>query len=64
MGVYMGIFNATITIPQIAAGLLGGMLFSLLGGQAVYMLGLSGASMIVAGISVLFIKENKYAKKN
>ena len=30
-GVYMGIFNATITIPQIAAGLLGGVLLSALG---------------------------------
>jgi maltose/moltooligosaccharide transporter len=59
MGVYMGIFNATITIPQITAGLLGGALLSLLGGHAVYMLGLSGASMIIAGISVIFIKEHK-----
>ena len=62
MGVYMGIFNATITIPQITAGLLGGALLTLLGGHAVYMLGLSGASMIIAGISVLFIKEHKYSK--
>jgi maltose/moltooligosaccharide transporter len=64
MGVYMGIFNATITIPQITAGLLGGILLSLLGGQAVYMLGLSGISMIVAGISVIFIKEYKSSKEN
>ncbi len=63
MGVYMGIFNATITIPQIAAGLLGGVLLTLLGGHAVYMLGLSGVCMVVAGISVFFIKENKYYKK-
>jgi maltose/moltooligosaccharide transporter len=59
MGVYMGIFNATITIPQIAAGLLGGILFSLMGGHAVYMLGLSGISMLLAGISVIFIKEHQ-----
>ena len=64
MGVYMGIFNATITIPQITAGLLGGVLLSLLGGHAVYMLGLSGASMIVAGISVIFIKEYQSSKEN
>lgn len=63
MGVYMGIFNATITIPQITAGLLGGLLLSLLGGHAVYMLGLSGACMIVAGISVIFIKEAHGSKK-
>lgn len=64
MGVYMGIFNATITIPQIAAGLLGSILFTLLGGHAVYMLGLSGTSMILAGISVIFIKEYKSSKEN
>ena len=57
MGVYMGIFNATITIPQITAGLLGGFLLTLLGGHAVYMLGLSGISMAIAGVSVIFIKE-------
>ena len=59
MGVYMGIFNATITIPQIAAGLLGSILLTLLGGEAVNMLGLSGASMLLAAISVLFIKEHQ-----
>jgi len=64
MGVYMGIFNATITIPQIAAGLLGSILFTRLGGHAVYMLGLSGASMILAGISVIFIKEYQSTKEN
>jgi len=63
MGVYMGIFNATITIPQIAAGLLGSALFALMGSHAVYMLGISGISMIIAGISVLFIKEHKYSKE-
>ncbi len=61
MGVYMGIFNATITIPQITAGLLGGFLLTLLGGHAVYMLGFSGISMIIAGIAVIFIKEKKYS---
>jgi maltose/moltooligosaccharide transporter len=64
MGVYMGIFNATITIPQITAGLLGGMLLTFLGGHAVYMLGLSGTSMIIAGVSVFFIRENKYSQQS
>ncbi len=58
MGVYMGIFNATITIPQIAAGLLGGVILSMLGGQAIFMLGVAGLSMILAGISVVFVKEH------
>ena len=54
-GVYMGIFNATITIPQIAAGLLGGVLLSALGGTAINMVALAGVSMAVAGISALLV---------
>lgn len=57
MGVYMGIFNATITIPQITAGLLGGVILSALGGKAIYMLGVAGISMVLAAISVIFVKE-------
>ncbi len=57
MGVYMGIFNATITIPQIVAGLSGGIVLSLVGGHAILMLGVAGLSMIIAGISVVFVKE-------
>lgn len=49
-GVYMGIFNATITIPQLAAGAIGGLALSLLNGNAIYMIGLAGASMILAGL--------------
>lgn len=57
-GVYMGIFNATITIPQIAAGLLGGVALTLLGGKAINIIGLAGVSMLLAGICAkLVIKE-------
>lgn len=58
MGVYMGIFNATITIPQIAAGLLGGIVLTLVGGKAILMLGIAGLSMVIAGITVVFVKEH------
>lgn len=57
MGVYMGIFNATITIPQIAAGLLGSLVLKLVGGQAILMLGVAGLSMVAAAFSVVFVKE-------
>ena len=57
MGVYMGIFNATITIPQIAAGLLGSVVLTLVGGQAIYMLGVAGLAMVAAAVSVVFVKE-------
>ena len=64
MGVYMGIFNATITVPQIAAGLFGSLILTLVGGQAILMLGVAGLSMVVAGISVVFVKEHIITSKN
>jgi maltose/moltooligosaccharide transporter len=59
MGVYMGLFNATITIPQIAAGLLGGVIVNLLGGQAILMLGIAGICMIMASAAIFFVKEHE-----
>ncbi len=59
-GVYMGIFNATITIPQIAAGLLGGLALTLVGEKAINVVGLAGASMVLAGVCAkLVIKSNE-----
>ena len=49
-GVYMGIFNATITIPQIIAGFFGGILLQALGNEAINIIALAGGSMILAGI--------------
>lgn len=54
-GVYMGLFNATITIPQIAAGLLGGLLLSIMGGNPAAMLGIAGLSMAIAAIGAKWI---------
>jgi maltose/moltooligosaccharide transporter len=49
-GVYMGIFNATITIPQIGAGFLGGVILTAVGNQAIWVVGIAGISMIIAGL--------------
>lgn len=58
MGVYMGIFNFFIVIPQItAAAILGFFVKNLFGNEAVYALLLGGASMIIAGILVLFVDD-------
>ena len=62
MGVYMGLFNATITIPQIAASLLGGLILSLVGGTSIMMLGVAGLSMLIAGVTVIFVKEHVIIK--
>jgi maltose/moltooligosaccharide transporter len=57
MGVYMGLFNATITIPQIAAGLIGGSIIALFNNSPVAIIVISGVSMILAGLSVYLVKE-------
>jgi maltose/moltooligosaccharide transporter len=58
MGVYMGIFNFFIVIPQIlAATLLGFFTKHLFGNSAIYALVLGGCSMIVAALLCLRIKD-------
>lgn len=58
MGVYMGIFNFFIVIPQIlAASILGVLVKYIFQGQTIYALVLGGFSMIFAGIITLFVKD-------
>lgn len=57
-GVFMGIFNFTITIPQIVIGALGGLILKhIFGMNTPMMLVLAGIFMILAAISVYFVKE-------
>lgn len=60
MGVYMGIFNITVVVPQIVSGIvLGTMLKSFFNDEAIYMILLAGFSMILASASaMLFVKDN------
>ncbi len=54
MGVYMGIFNFFIVIPQlVAASALGFALRNWLGGEPIHVLVLGGCSLFVAGVCVL-----------
>ena len=54
MGVYMGIFNFFIVIPQlVAASALGFALRAWLGDQPIHVLVLGGCSLLVAGLCVL-----------
>jgi maltose/moltooligosaccharide transporter len=58
LGIYMGIFNFFIVIPQIlAASILGFFVRNIAGGQAIYALILGGASMILAGFLTLLVKD-------
>ncbi len=58
MGVYMGIFNFFIVIPQLlAATVLGLMLKTLFGNQPIYALLIGAASLFIAGLCVLRVAE-------
>jgi maltose/moltooligosaccharide transporter len=58
MGIYMGIFNFFIVIPQLlAASVLGLLLKLFFHGQPIYALALGGASLIVAGLCTLRVQE-------
>lgn len=58
MGIYMGIFNFFIVIPQlVAASVLGFMLKTFLGGEPIYALLVGGVSLFIAGVSVLRVAE-------
>lgn len=58
MGVYMGIFNFFIVIPQItAAAILGFFVKNLVNGEAIYALLLGGASLILAAFLTLLVDD-------
>ena len=58
MGVYMGIFNFFIVIPQIlAATILGVMVKDLFQGESIYALLAGGISLFVAAVLVIFVKD-------
>jgi len=58
MGVYMGIFNFFIVIPQfVAATVLGLLVRSIFHGEPIYALALGGASMTLAAIFTLFVED-------
>lgn len=67
MGAYLGLFNGTITLPQIVASLLGGVILHLVGGEndrQVMMLVVAGIFFVCGAAAVWMIKETDgHAKK-
>ncbi len=58
MGIYMGIFNFFIVIPQIlAASILGSMVKHLFNGNTMLALVTGGISMVIAALSVYFVRD-------
>jgi len=58
MGVFMGLFNMSITIPQIVSGVFSGLILQyLFNDNPLLCLVMAGISMLLAAVSALFIKE-------
>jgi len=59
MGVYMGIFNFFITIPQIINGIVGGpIVHAIYNDNAIYAIVMSGVFMICAAVSVIYVHDD------
>ena len=56
MGAYLGLFNCTICLPQIAAALLGGVILSLVGSHQFNMMFVAGALLVAGALCVTLIK--------
>lgn len=57
MGIYMGLFNMSITIPQIVNGIFGGLILKyMLFGNPLNSLLMAGVLMILGAVSTLFVK--------
>jgi maltose/moltooligosaccharide transporter len=59
MGVYMGLFNVFVVIPQIlASATLGLLVRTVFHGQAIYAIVLGGAAMVLAAVVMAFVKDD------
>jgi maltose/moltooligosaccharide transporter len=59
MGTFLGLFNCTICIPQIAAAALGGVIMHALGSQQGNMLLVAGVLLMVGALCVAFIQNKR-----
>ncbi|MBN8838055.1 MAG: MFS transporter [Sphingobacteriia bacterium] len=56
LGIYMGIFNFFITLPQIINGLVGGSIVKhIYNGQPIYAIFMAGVFMLCAAVSVIYV---------
>lgn len=63
LGVYLGLFNGTICIPQIVAAAVGGSLLALVGSVQSNMLVVAGVLLIVGASYVVLVRDKFEAKK-
>jgi len=64
MGVFMGLFNMSITIPQIVNGITGGLILRyFFKGDSLYSIMLAGVFMICGAIATFFVKDKLDEKR-
>lgn len=62
MGIYMGVFNIFIVVPQLlAATLLGFFVTNLFGGEAIYAMVIAAISFVLAAVATLFVTDGDTA---
>lgn len=60
MGIYMGLFNMSITIPQIVSGIFSGLILKyFFANNPILCIVMAGVSMFLGAIAALFIKEKQ-----
>jgi maltose/moltooligosaccharide transporter len=63
MGIYMGIFNFFIVVPQIVSGIIGGPIVkNLFDSQAIFALMMGGVSLLIAAVFAMFVVEKETAE--
>ncbi len=62
MGAYLGLFNGTITIPQIVAALLGGTILTTLAGSFQSNMILIAGILLIAGAAAVFLVKETYGE--
>lgn len=61
IGTYLGLFNCAICLPQIVAAACGGFVLKVVGGAQINMFIVAGVLLVLAAVSVYFVKDKKTA---
>ena len=62
MGIYMGVFNIFIVVPQLlAATVLGFLVTNLFGGAPIYAMVIAAVSFVLAALATLFVSDSEVA---
>ncbi len=65
MGVYMGLFNMSITIPQIVSGIFTGLILKyFFHDNPILCIVMAGVSMFLGAMAAMLIKEKKVVLKS